>query len=308
VARGREVSRSRTTQPVGAESYYGRPILKEPTWTWEVPAYLFTGGLAGGAAALGAGARLAGNRELARRATLVNLAAISVSPALLVSDLGRPDRFLNMLRVFKPTSPMSVGTWVVSASGAASGAAGMCELLGVLPRVRAAATAAAALLAPFLSTYTAVLVADTAVPAWHEARRELPFVFAGSAAASAGAAVALASPARSAGPARRFALAGAVLELAATEVMERRLGLVGEPYHEGEAGRFSRLAKALTASGAAVTALAGRRRAGAIAGGALLLGGGIAERWAVYRAGFQSTRDPKYVVRPQRERIRAATR
>jgi polysulfide reductase-like protein len=303
VARSRAVSRPRTTQPVGAESYYGRPILKEPTWTWEVPAYLFTGGLAGGAAALGAGARLAGNRELARRATLVNLAAISVSPALLVSDLGRPDRFLNMLRVFKPTSPMSVGTWVVSASGAASGAAGMCELLGILPRVRAAATAAAALLAPFLSTYTAVLVADTAVPAWHEARRELPFVFAGSAAASAGAAVALASPARSAGPARRFALAGAVLELAATEVMERRLGLVGEPYHEGEAGRFSRLAKALTASGAAVTALAGRRRAGAIAGGALLLGGGVAERWAVYRAGFQSTRDPKYVVRPQRERM-----
>ncbi len=295
--------RSRATQPVGAESYYGRPILKEPTWTWEGPAYLFTGGVAGGAAALAAGARFAGNDELARRATLVNLAAIAVSPALLISDLGRPDRFLNMLRVVKPTSPMNVGTWVVTASGAASGVAGTCELLGILPRVRAAATTAAGLLAPFLSTYTAVLVANTAVPVWHEARRELPFVFAGSAAASAGAAVALATPARSAGPARRFAVAGAALELAAAEVMERRLGFVGEPYHEGEAGRFSRLAKGLTASGAAVTALAGRRRAGAIAGGALLLGGGLAERWAVYRAGFQSARDPKYVVRSQRARL-----
>jgi formate-dependent nitrite reductase membrane component NrfD len=302
VAQSHEV-RSRTTQPVGAESYYGRPILKEPTWTWEAPLYLFAGGVAGGAAALAAGARVAGNDELARRATLVNLAAITASPALLVSDLGRPDRFHHMLRVVKPTSPMNVGTWVVSASGAASGLAGVCELLGILPRVRAAGTAAAGLLAPFLSTYTAVLVANTAVPVWHEARRELPFVFAGSAAASAGAAVALASPARSAGPARRLAVAGAALELVATEVMERRLGFVGEPYHDGAAGRFSRLAKALTASGAVVTALAGRRRAGALAGGALLLGGGLAERWAVYKAGFQSVRDPKYVVRPQRERL-----
>jgi formate-dependent nitrite reductase membrane component NrfD len=306
VAQSHKVLRSRSTQPVGAESYYGRPILKEPTWTWEVPAYLFAGGLAGGAAVLSAGATLVGNDELARRATLVNLLAITVSPALLVSDLGRPDRFLHMLRVVKPTSPMNVGTWVVSASGTAAGAAGACELLGILPRVRGLATAAAGVLGPFLSTYTAVLVANTAVPAWHEARRELPFVFAGSAAASAGAAVALATPARSAGPARRLAVAGAALELAATEVMERRLGFVGEPYHEGEAGRYSRLAKALTAGGALVTALAGRRRAGAIAGGALLLGGGLAERWAVYRAGFQSVRDPRYVVQPQRDRVRGS--
>jgi hypothetical protein len=302
------MTRARSTQAVGAESYYGRPILEEPTWTWEVPAYLFAGGIAGGAAALAAGARLAGNDELARRAALVNLVAISVSPPLLISDLGRPERFLNMLRVFKPTSPMSVGSWIASASGASAGVAATCELFGILPRVHAATTAAAGLLAPFLSTYTAVLVANTAVPVWHEARRELPFVFAGSAAASAGAAVALASPARAAGPARRLAVAGAALELAATEVMERRLGFLGEPYHEGEAGRFSKLAKALTASGAAVTALAGRRRAGAIAGGALLLGGGLAERWAVYKAGFQSARDPKYVVRPQRERITTAAR
>ena len=114
--------RSRTTQPVGAESYYGRPILLAPTWTWEVPLYLFTGGVAGGTAALAAGARLAGNDELARCATLVNLAAISASPALVGAELGRPDRFFNMLRVIKPTSPMSVGTWVVSASGIASAA------------------------------------------------------------------------------------------------------------------------------------------------------------------------------------------
>ena len=302
MARSHKV-RSRTTLPVGAESYYGRPILKEPTWTWEGPSYLFAGGVAGGAAVLAAGARLAGNDELARRATLVNLAAVTMSPALLVRDLGRPERFLHMLRIVKPTSPMNVGTWVVSASGVASGVAGACELLGILPRGRAAGTTTAALLAPFLSTYTAVLLSTTAVPVWHEARRELPFVFAGSAAASAGAAVAVVTPAASAGPARRLALAGAAFELAAAALMERRLGFVGEPYREGDSGRLARLAKGLTVGGAVVTALAGRRRAGAIAGGALLLGGGLAQRWSVYKAGFQSVRDPKYVVRPQRERL-----
>ena len=65
----------------------------------------------------------------------------------------------------------------------------------------------------------------------------------------------------------------------------------------------TRVAKALTAGGAAVTALAGRRRTGAIAGGVLLLGGGLAQRWAVVEAGRQSVRDPRYVVGPQRERL-----
>ncbi|MGE5692104.1 MAG: NrfD/PsrC family molybdoenzyme membrane anchor subunit [Pseudomonadota bacterium] len=296
-------SRPRSTQPVGAASYYGRPILEQPTWTWQIPVYFFTGGMAGGTAVLGAVARIAGNDELARRATYVSMAAITVSPALLISDLGRPDRFLNMLRVFKPTSPMSVGTWIVSGAGVSAGVAGTCDLLRVLPRVRDLGEAVSALLGPFLSTYTAVLVADTSIPVWHEARRELPFVFAGSAAASAGAAVAMATPARSAGPARRLAVAGAAVELASATAMERRLGFLGEPYRQGEAGGYARLAKGLTAGGAAVLALAGRRRAGALVGGALVLGGSLAERWSVYRAGFQSARDPRYVVQPQRARV-----
>jgi hypothetical protein len=291
------------TQPAGAESYYGRPILKEPTWTWEIPVYFFAGGTAGGAALLAAGARLSGNALLARRATYVNLAAIGAGPPLLVSDLGRPDRFLNMLRVFKPTSPMSVGTWIVSGAGTAAAVAGACEAGRILPRVRAAGEAISALLAPFLVTYTAVLLSDTAIPVWHEARRELPFVFAGGAAASAGAAVAIAAPPEAAGPARRLALVGCAVELAAVQAMEQRLGLLGEPYHQGEAGRYAKRARALTAAGALLTALAGRRRAGAAAGGALILAGSLAERWSVYRAGFQSARDPRFVVQPQRERV-----
>src|SRR5215212_6840213 len=97
-------------------SYYGRPIIKEPVWTWEIPWYFFTGGLAGGSAALGFTAGALGNERLARRAWANATAGVVVSPALLISDLGRPARFLNMLRMVKLTSPMSVGSWVLNLS------------------------------------------------------------------------------------------------------------------------------------------------------------------------------------------------
>ena len=110
---------------VGTEmrSYYGRPILKEPVWRPEIPWYFFTGGIAGASSVLSLVARLAGNERLAKRSLYVAAAADIVSPVLLISDLGRPERFLNMFRVFKVTSPMSVGSWVLGASGTASGTA-----------------------------------------------------------------------------------------------------------------------------------------------------------------------------------------
>jgi hypothetical protein len=287
----------------GFRSYYGRPIIKAPIWEPAVPWYFFLGGLAGASAALGLGARVAGNERLARNATLAGAAAVSVSPILLTADLGRPERFYNMFRVVKVTSPMSIGTWILGASGTALGIAGGCEAFGILPRVKLAAQTAAGVLGLPLTTYTAALVANTAVPVWHEARRELPFVFAGSAAASAGAAAAVATPPAQAGAARRLAIAGALLELAATKAMEMRLGqLLGEPYRQGAAGRFTKLAKGCTAAGAALVGLGGRRRASSAVGGALLLAGSLFERLAVYRAGSQSAADPKYTVVPQRER------
>jgi hypothetical protein len=206
-----------------------------------------------------------------------------------------------MLRVFKPTSPMSMGSWILTATGGAVALGTARDVFGLFPRLGRLG-AAAAILGPMLSTYTAVLIADTAVPAWHEARRELPFVFAAGSAASAGGALAVLTPVRDAGPARRLAVMGAIGELAAATAMERRLGELGEPYREGAAGRFAKAAKGLVAAGGAVMALAGRRRAGAAAGGALLLAGALSERWAVYRAGSQSARDPKYTVGPQRRR------
>jgi Polysulphide reductase, NrfD len=256
-----------------SRSYYGRPIIKAPIWEPAIPWYFFLGGLAGASATLGLGARVTGNERLARNATFAGAAAVGVSPILLTADLGRPERFYNMFRVVKITSPMSVGTWILGASGTALGIAGGCEALGIFPRVKLAAQTAAGLLGLPLTTYTAALVANTAVPVWHEARRELPFVFAGSAAASAGAAAALATPPAQAGAARRLAVSGALLELGATKAMEMRLGqLLGEPYRQGTAGRFTRLAKGCSVAGAALVALGGRRRARRSAAGCSLRG------------------------------------
>jgi DMSO reductase anchor subunit len=295
----------RTVPEEEVRNYYGRAVLKEPVWTWEIPWYFFAGGLAGASSDLSLIARLTGNHKLARRALLVALGGATVSPVLLIMDLGRPDRFYNMLRVVKPTSPMSVGTWVLSAFGTATGISAASDVLGVFPRLGRLTEALSALLGPALATYTAVLVADTSVPVWHEARRELPFVFAASSAASAGATAVILTPPEDAGPARRLAVGGALAEIGATEYMKHRLGeLVAEPYEKEEAGRFDKLSKVLAGAGAALTALAGRRRrSAAVVGGALILAGAALERWAVFKAGFQSARDPKYTVLPQRERL-----
>jgi hypothetical protein len=286
-------------------SYYGRPVLKEPTWTWEIPWYFFFGGLAGASSVLSLSARVAGNDALARRALLVAMGGATVSPVLLLMDLGRPERFYNMLRVVKPTSPMSLGTWVLSAFGTSTGAAVASDVLGVLPRMGRVLEAVSAFLGPALSTYTAVLITDTSVPVWHEARRELPVIFAASSAASAGAAAAMLTSARDAAPARRLAVGGALAELGTMQMMKRSLGpFLAEPYEKDEAGRFDKLSKVCTGVGAALMALFGRRRAPAVAGGALILAGSALARWSIFRAGFQSARDPKYTVMPQRERLR----
>jgi hypothetical protein len=312
-----------TEQPTVPEmelrSYYGRPVIKQPVWTWEGPFYLFSGGLAGASAGLAYLSELGGRHELARRAWAIGLGSMVASPALLISDLGRPARFLNMLRMFRVTSPMNVGSWLLSASGGAITLAAADTLLPAAWRARlpapfaralafAAPTArpAAAVLGLPLSTYTAALISNTAVPAWHEARHTLPFLFAGGAAASAGAAAALATPVRHAAPARRLAVFGTALEIGASKAMEMRLGDLAEPYHTGTAGRLNRVADGLVATGGLALGAFGRRRPAAVAGGALLLAGALCKRWAVFRAGFQSAADPKYTVGPQRRRVEEA--
>jgi hypothetical protein len=298
-----------------SSSYYGRPIVKAPVWKHDIPAYLFTGGLAAGSSMLAAGADLTGRPAMRRAGRLTALAALGASTYFLVNDLGRPARFHHMLRVAKPTSPMSMGTWILSAFGALAGGAAAADLATLTPRLRGFSGGVArgtglgaAVVAPALATYTGVLLANTAMPSWHAAHQELPVVFAGSALASGagvgliGAAVAPGAMAEAA-PARRLAVAGAALELYGAHRAETRHGLLSEPYATGRAGRLLRTGRALTAGGV-IGALLGRRsRVVTAASGVALLAASLATRFGIYEAGVASAADPKYTVDPQRERL-----
>jgi hypothetical protein len=285
-------------------SYYGRPVLKEPVWkTPDVPGYFFLGGLAGASSVLGGLAHASGNKELARASKTGAGAAIGLAAVALINDLGRPARFYNMLRVFKPTSPMSVGSWLLAAYGPLAGAAAVSAVTGRLPRAGAAATAGAAALGPGIATYTAALICDTAVPAWHEAHREMPYVFAGSAASAAGGLGLLTVSPEHSGPAARLAVLGASAELIAKNLLVRRLGETAEPYGSGRPGALMQAAEGLTIAGLAGAALAGRSRvAGALSGAALVTASALT-RFGIFEAGLASARDPGYTIRPQRARL-----
>lgn len=293
-----------TVPPAQFRSYYGQPVLKQPAWKApDVPLYLFLGGLAGASSAMAALAQLTGRDWLARAGRLAAGAGVVLGTGALIHDLGRPERFLHMLRVFKPTSPLNLGSWLLSCYGTLAGAAAASEVTGLLPGPARLARAGAALLGPPMMTYTAVLVADTAVPAWHEAYRELPFVFAGGALMSGAGVGLLAAPPAQAGPARAVAVAGAVLEGAAERRITARRGLAARPYHRGRAGAWMRAGQVLAAAGS-LAALSGRRSrlVSGLAGGALLAAA-LCTRFGVFEAGRASAADPVYTVVPQRERL-----
>ena len=175
-------------QATPEKGYYGIPLLKQPPWTWEIPLYLFVGGAAGAAAVIGAIADYTGaDRELVRHARWIAAAGAVISPALLIADLGRPERFLAMLRVFKPQSPMSIGVWTLlgfSSGAAATAFAGFVRErygptlpLRVLENAGQAASLAFGL--PF-SNYTGVLIGATAIPVWNQNAGDLPLHFGAS--------------------------------------------------------------------------------------------------------------------------------
>jgi formate-dependent nitrite reductase membrane component NrfD len=296
-------------------SYYGRPVLKKPVWDWMIAAYLFSGGLSAGSAMLAAGADLTGRPGLRRVGRLGALASLLASMYFLVADLGRPERFHHMLRVAKPSSPMSVGTWILAAYGPGVGLSAVAEVMpSWLRRTRVGrllglsarpAGLSAAGIAPGVASYTAVLLSQTAVPAWHEAHPYLPFVFTGSAAASGGGLGMLLAPVQEAGPARRMAVVGAGLEVAASRLLEQRLGLAAEAYTTGKAHRLRKWSEYLTVGGALGALMGGRNRPAVAVSGLALLVGSALQRFGVFEAGVESTRDPKYVVIPQRERLDA---
>jgi len=301
---------------VSFTSYYDQPVVKASPWTNDIPAYLFLGGLAGASSLLASGADHTDRPALRRTGRIGALVAIAGSLVALVHDLGRPRRFLNMLRVAKPTSPMSVGTWLLSAYGPAAALAGAQEIVALLPArcernfvLRALGATSrpaglvAALVGPAVASYTAVLLSNTATPSWHEAHREMPFVFVGSAAAAAGGLGMLGAPISEAAPARRLALIGVISELAAQRRMERSMGLASEPLHRGKAGWYLRASQVLGVLGAAgAVSFGARSRIASAAAGSALLASSACTRFAIFEAGQASARDPRYTVLPQRAR------
>lgn len=307
-ARRRRGRRRRGEQPVVPPttftSYYGKPVINSPVWSSpDIPGYLFLGGLAGASSLLGAGAQLTGRPALAKTAKAGALTAAGLSLAGLVHDLGRPARFVNMLRMFKVTSPMSVGSWILSGYVPAASAAGLSAVTGRVPRIGVAATAGAAVLGPALASYTAALLSDTAVPAWHDGYPEMPFVFVGSAATAAGGLGLLGAPVSQSAPARYLALLGTCSELAAFQRMTRRIGMVAEPYHSGRGGAYIKASEALSALGLAGLLLGRHSRLASAVSGAALLASSAATRWGIFHAGLASADDPRYTVVPQRERL-----
>jgi formate-dependent nitrite reductase membrane component NrfD len=290
-------------------SYYGRPVIKKPAWrSPDVPVYLFLGGLAGASSLVAAVADLEGYSHLARTSRLVAGAGVLGSIGALIHDLGRPERFLNMLRVFKPTSPLSMGSWTLATFGPLAGAAAVSEIAGRLSSAGRAAGLAAAALGPAMSTYTSVLLADTAVPAWHEAHRELPFVFGGSALAAAGGAALVLVPTSETKPAGRLALIGAALELGGMERAQRQLGFLADAYRIGRAGWLLRTATLLTGAGAVGVAVGARTsRIASVLAGAAMLSGSVALRFAIFEAGMASAEDPRDTVLLQRRRMATRT-
>jgi formate-dependent nitrite reductase membrane component NrfD len=312
LARGELFARGTPGEPT--PTYYGQPVVKEPVWIWSIPLYFYVGGLAGAASLLGVAAQLCGRGRLdglARRCHWVGAVGDAVSGALLVHDLGRPSRFLNMLRVFRPTSPMSMGSWILAGSGAANGAGVLLgHMRGVLGRVGQVGSVVGGLLGMPLAGYTAVLLNNSSVPLWQHTHRTLPLLFMSSAVATCGAFFEV-LPLR---PHERrvvrvFGLGGTVAALMATAAVEReasRSAPVANPLQAGASGALWKAFKVCTAAGLGLALWPGRQRWKTVAASALTTAGALAMRFAFFYAGKSSARDPQATFRSQRDGLGAA--
>ncbi|MCT1459362.1 polysulfide reductase NrfD [Aestuariimicrobium sp. p3-SID1156] len=324
---GRRGDPNATVPDVEFTSYYGRNVVKPAPWTHEIADYLFLGGLAAGSALIGAGASITGRKRLRRRARLSSLVAVGLGGNALIADLGRPERFLNMMRTVKLTSPMSVGSWILAGFSVTTGAATALGILRddlaftnelreklhlegpvsseLLKYADGLMTGGSAFFSPPLAAYTAVLLADTATPLWHQSYRELPFIFVSSGTAAGAGLAMITTPTSETGPVRQLAVVAGAADLVADKLLERRLGEEGQPLHEGAAGKLHTAAKALTMVGMAGAIVAGRSRAANAVAGVALLAGSACIRYAFWKAGNASAEDPIYTIRPQRRRAEA---
>ncbi len=279
------------------------PFIHAPVWSWQVPLYFWFGGMASGSAFAALGCDAAGDHRSAAIARKAALGAVAPAPLLLIGDLGRPERFLNMMRIFKPRSPMNMGAWCLVAFSGTSALAVGCDLAG-RPRAARALGALTSLLGSYLGSYTGVLLACTAVPVWARSRVILGPAFVATATATGAAAtrlVLVASGLPHEHPTRRalgtLETASMLSELSLSVVGERRLGDAAEALRRGPPGVFFRAAKSLVVLGLSLRLVA--RRTGArehdIAS-VVYLAGGLAFRFAWVYAGRGSAADDAAVA------------
>lgn len=270
------------------DTYYDLPVVKTPPWKAYIPTYFYAGGLAGAASTLAAAASLGRQPRLARRLHWIAAIGEAAGAACLIADLGRPARFIYMLRVFRPTSPMNVGTWILSAAGASSGLA----LLSRRERGLGFAGALGAVSGAMLSTYTGVLVGNTAIPIWDATRTRLPIHFAASSASSLASLLELLGHER-----RGYSIAAKAAELATGVAVERAARAAGldAPLREGRSGWMWRGAKWLGVASLAATVVGRPKLAGVLGTTSALLG-----RFAIVDAGKASAANPRATFESQR--------
>lgn len=279
-------------------SYYGLPMLKAPVWKASIPLYFYVGGLAGASAALSGALQLRGSSKLVRTGRYIAFGGAVVSAALLIEDLGIKKRFIYMMRVFRPSSPMNIGTWILSAFGGAATGALIPGTIGDI------AAGVAAFCGLPLAGYTSVLIANTAVPIWAEGATTLPPLFVASAAVSATSVFeALAETRRDRRVVQRLAILAKLSELLTHLTLEKRLSRVAQvarPLHEGVSGTLWKAARVSVGASLVLSLWPKAPRAARIAAGALGTLGAIATRFAVFEAGKASARDPHATFEWQR--------
>ena len=283
------------------------PIIHAPVWTWEVPLYFWFGGMAAGSSFVALACDLTGDERSARIARMVALGALAPSPPLLILDLGRPERFYNMLRIFKPRSPMSLGAWALTVFGNLAAAAVGADLLGRRREAKLLGAANAAV-GGYLGSYTGVLLASTAVPLWARSRLFLGPIFVATATATGAAACRLTLAATGVEPGHptRQALgtveaAAMFTELALSTINERRLGPLASGFDRGRAGTLFKTAKWLTRAGLALRLGFRTRGSGAhhAASGVFMLAA-LLFRFAWVGAGRANARDDRVVAQMHR--------
>lgn len=298
----------------GDPAYYNVPMLNEPVWEWAIPAYYYVGGLTGAALVLGAAAQMGnirGREKLIRRCHWIGLAGATVSGGLLIYDLGVPSRFINMLRVFRPTSVMNIGAWILAGTGGtvflSLVLSGRRSWLGAIGEI---CGCAAGIFGAGLATYTGVLVGNTAIPIWQASRKCLPVLFGTSAMSSVGALFDLTvKTSEERRLTKIFGTAGQVAELVSSIVMEKhaaRVPRVARPLKNGFSGFLWRTAMLLTGAGLVLGVLPKPSRSRRLAAGVIGTVGSALMRAGIEHLGVASARDARASFQQQRAGYGAA--